>query len=102
MYKVREGRITTYFSLKINVYKNTTWSIMELTRENLKFEISAQGAYSRIYGIYRGCRNHRATHECLRLNSDSSPVASLIRFFPPLPKPPCALCLPNFLRGCEW
>ena len=40
MYEVREGRITTDFLPKIKCYKNTTCSIMEFTRENLKFEIS--------------------------------------------------------------
>ena len=41
MCEVREGRSTTDFLPKIIFSKNTTCSIMELTRENLKFEISA-------------------------------------------------------------
>ena len=49
MYEVREGRITTDFLPKIKSDKNTTCSIMQLTRENMKFEISALGAYLRIY-----------------------------------------------------
>ena len=51
MYEVREGIITTDFLPKIKFYKNATGSIMDLTRENLKFEISAPGIYSRIYGM---------------------------------------------------
>ena len=54
MYEEREGRITSDFLPKIKLYKNTTCSIMDLTRENLKFGISAPYAYSRIYGIPQG------------------------------------------------
>ena len=41
MYEVREDRITKELLPKIKFCKNTTCSITELTRENLKFEISA-------------------------------------------------------------
>ena len=40
MYEVREGRITTDFLPKIFFYKHASCTVMELTRENLKFEIS--------------------------------------------------------------
>ena len=58
MYEVREGRITTDFLPKIKFYKNTTCSREnKKTRENLKFELSAPGAYSRIYGILLGTQD---------------------------------------------
>ena len=37
MYEVREGRITPDLLPKMKFYKNTTGSIMDLTKENLKF-----------------------------------------------------------------
>ena len=52
MYEVREGSFLPY----IKCYKNTTGSITDLTRENLKFDISALGAYSRIYSMYMLCK----------------------------------------------
>ena len=59
MYEEREGRITPDFLPNIKFYKNTTGSIMYLTRENLKFKISAPGAYSRINGIFPGSKTFR-------------------------------------------
>lgn len=58
MHEVREGIIIPGFLPKIKpVYMNRAGSSIEIGKENLKFEVSALGAWSRKYDGILKCAN---------------------------------------------